>query len=269
MLGSVDIQSRGMLNSKPHSWSSGDLCGTFAFAGRCGHQKAKREKMRKVFILIFFSLMAVSLGCGATAVTPTEPAMPVVNDLPVPGGLRVFKIEVLGPDRERATWLSVKGATHYHVTRDRGQTYKRVEAPATVYEYVDTAGSLGETFSSYQVRACNETGCSPFGESVAERRGRDNDWRSFEPEMLGDCSEGMELYQGEGCQVDDSHLVYIEPAGPLGGDLYDACLTDWRTLECSGDQLVLSEDLCVLNWYFASPPENVWRVRSYGDQPWC
>ena len=260
-----------MLNSKPRRWSSGDLCGTFAFAGRCGHQKATGEMMRKAFLLIFFSLMAVSPGCGATAVTPTEPAepaVPVVNDLPVPGGLRVFKIEVLGPDRERATWLSVKRATHYHVTRDRGQTYKRVEAPATVYEYVDTAGSLGETFSSYQVRACNETGCSPFGESVAERPLIGNPWWSYEPEMLGDCSVGMELYQGEGCQVDDSHLVYIEPTGGLG-EFYDACLTDWRTRECDGAQLILSEDLCVSNWYFASPPENVWRIRSYGDQPWC
>ena len=73
----------------------------------------------------------------------------------------------LGPDYAGVSWSPVERATYYKVYQG-SDLDQDVSAPGTSYrDYAPNSGIFGEyAATSYRVRACNKTGCSPFSEIV-------------------------------------------------------------------------------------------------------
>ena len=71
-----------------------------------------------------------------------------------------------GSDEAGVSWRTVETATYYEVYQD-SQFDQEVSAPGTDYRDYNPNTSWGAFYTtSYQVRACNKAGCSPFSETV-------------------------------------------------------------------------------------------------------
>ena len=64
--------------------------------------------------------------------------------------------------RIELSWNAIDGATYYEVYRENASTYWKVSAPRTMLISSDH-------LASFQVKACNKTGCSPFSNAVTGR----------------------------------------------------------------------------------------------------
>ena len=82
-----------------------------------------------------------------------------------PEDVRVVRKEVsVFPDIDEVTWTAVEGATYYEVYR-AGDRLTAVSAPLTISSHTDLGRSLNLSFgTSYQVRACNKSGCSSLSQ---------------------------------------------------------------------------------------------------------
>ena len=104
----------------------------------------------------------------------TESAGPVAVPSNPTGVLGTKISDLLRTDEARVIWNPVEGATYYevfqgsHIIPARGPRLDaRVSAPKTSY-YDNSPNHFLGAFqtTSYKVRACNKTGCSPFSASV-------------------------------------------------------------------------------------------------------
>ena len=108
------------------------------------------------------------LGCSEFDDAPVAGVTESEGDVdvpPAPKDVQVVRTEVsVFPDVDEVTWTAVEGATYYEVYR-AGDRLTTVSAPLTVSSHTDLGRSLQLSFgTSYQVRACNKSGCSSLSQ---------------------------------------------------------------------------------------------------------
>ena len=108
------------------------------------------------------------LGCSEFDDAPVAGVTESEGDVdvpPAPKDVQVVRTEVsVFPDVDEVTWTAVEGATYYEVYR-AGDRLTTVGAPLTVSSHTDLGRSLQLSFgTSYQVRACNKSGCSSLSQ---------------------------------------------------------------------------------------------------------